>query len=683
MNQNRDTHLRDLNAFNVPSDADRVSAAGFDVEQAGTNTPRGKKSPFKKRALNNSSLSDPAPKMAPIAKHSLLAATQEQEPSSVPPSRAPTPEPVDTGIFDEYGVHIPNRVRRGRMQEPNNRAIVQPWIEYDEWDIETEVIAERKKVRKDTSKTNYFYLDQTSFTSLGGGGYKLGTNQDRDFDEELIKLYRLHPVYGIPIKGCINPDNVVPPTDFSKPLDRTRPVVVVDVEETRPKTPGGTRKPAELPEPLELSRSVSLVYADRNFDDFLTRRRTEKLLDGYGAGYPSVKGLATYNAEERDRQRAADGIQDILDAHETIEKNMAKEANAAAAAAAANIAHKSSISAIVNSEDGVVIGGSYINKQKQKSVNIRRGSYGSVSATGLDALNEAIKIRTSQTPGIPPRGFFYGPQARDYGNQPKEYISQGRNMPPPPPQTYIKHPTPMQQQTTVPPQATVPFPQQATPYGAHPQSQQQLHMHQQTAPFSRESPQMLQPRIIAHSPYYNQPPQVQNMGPPARQFNHYVPPQLRQPEQTHAQAIQSSSRPHREIRPYPTQSNLPPNGVEWGSRNTQDAGQSYRNASPSLTYPPQGPYQTPNALAWQQQSPLQQQMQQGLPPVALQQQLPPPPPAQQLQHPYPSHPHTFATAGTEFPPTSVPAHAAATDDYHGEEGSPRKKSTQSKRGKRK
>lgn len=212
-------------------------------------------------------------------------------------SAAATPEPQPNMKVDgdEYGLLIPNRIRRGRMQIPNNRIVVKPWFVFDEGDIGL-----RSTYAKDGghAQPDTFHFDPY------GPNYRLSDYKVGDFDPEMIKAYGLHPKYGIPIPGACNPDDFVPATDFSKPLPRPRPITFM-----RPR-PGGIGGM----EQIETSRSAILLNTESEWQLLEDELEMKKHLQAAGEYDDTLAELHAAEESAQDKAMAELSIGTILKA---------------------------------------------------------------------------------------------------------------------------------------------------------------------------------------------------------------------------------------------------------------------------------------------------------------------------------------------------------------------------------
>ncbi|OBT50371.1 hypothetical protein VE04_09857 [Pseudogymnoascus sp. 24MN13] len=204
--------------------------------------------------------------------------------------------------FDEYGVCVPTESKKGaQKEEPNNRAVVKPWITFTNDEIGLRNYPEEiKETNRGPIPSGYIHLDQFR------GIYDI-SGRAEDYDEELISRHLLHPRMGLPVPGSINPDNAVPPTDWTKVLKNTPAPIYIRDE--------------EYPEGQSTSKSWNMIMTEREWKE-LERRMDAGMSLRVGLGRT---GLATFDAIARDKDLQGDMIEDILAASQIIEKELTEK----------------------------------------------------------------------------------------------------------------------------------------------------------------------------------------------------------------------------------------------------------------------------------------------------------------------------------------------------------------------
>jgi hypothetical protein len=106
--------------------------------------------------------------------------------------------------YDQYGLHYPNT---------QLKFMVDPWFDFDKEEIGLRSTEAEASGKPPLRRQALFYekcggLTQCPYKNFDHiqfyGGY----------DHEVIECYGLHPVYGVPIMGSRNPDNVYPRTNY-------------------------------------------------------------------------------------------------------------------------------------------------------------------------------------------------------------------------------------------------------------------------------------------------------------------------------------------------------------------------------------------------------------------------------------------------------------------------------------
>jgi hypothetical protein len=181
--------------------------------------------------------------------------------------QAPTPEGDDEAM-DKFGTFLPKKPVPRNGEPPQNRFVQKPHMTFDEDDIGIRV-HHTKKVQKEQlylgsdPSPNPAHLHYDQFAR----GENSALNGPDDLDADLVQTYGVHPTFGIPVPGCKNPDPPGP-TDWSKDLEPTNPVVFVEKQ-------GGNV--------YQTSRSAWIIEAIRKWDmadiDDVTREKVRDLLE--------------------------------------------------------------------------------------------------------------------------------------------------------------------------------------------------------------------------------------------------------------------------------------------------------------------------------------------------------------------------------------------------------------------
>ncbi|KFY70500.1 hypothetical protein V499_09119, partial [Pseudogymnoascus sp. VKM F-103] len=264
--------------------------------------PRGRKS-AKRRTADDEPLGRRVAKRHAPAMLSATTQGGEDSEAEVAPEAPPiitTPSRQRNKYqFDEYGVCVPTESKKGaQKEEPNNRAVVKPWITFTNDEIGLRNYPEEiKETNRGPIPSGYIHLDQFR------GIYDI-SGRAEDYDEELISRHLLHPRMGLPVPGSINPDNAVSPTDWTKVLKNTPAPIYIRDE--------------EYPEGQSTSKSWNMIMTEREWKE-LERRMDAGMSLRVGLGRT---GLATFDAIARDKDLQSDMIEDILAASQIIEKEL-------------------------------------------------------------------------------------------------------------------------------------------------------------------------------------------------------------------------------------------------------------------------------------------------------------------------------------------------------------------------
>lgn len=167
-----------------------------------------------------------------------------------------SPEPPSgISLRDKYGVYLPNKPAPRNGAPPQNKFMVKPAFEFEPEEIGIRLHHEKRNNRSDhfpagidadpTPKN--FHFDQFA------RGHNSAHNKADDLDPELVAKHKVHPVYGLPIPGSVNPDPA--PKDWSAPLPRPNPVVFYTQTTTAVDT-------------FHTSRSVQMIETPKEFEEY-------------------------------------------------------------------------------------------------------------------------------------------------------------------------------------------------------------------------------------------------------------------------------------------------------------------------------------------------------------------------------------------------------------------------------
>lgn len=292
----------DLEAFAAMQEEEPMDIdTPVETEVTKTGKPAATKVKRGKRRGAEAPLSSQTPLRHAAAMLSAHTADEESEadkPISQPAIIAAPTRSKNKIQFDEHGVCIPNESKKGpQREEPNNRAIIRPWFEFDKEEIG---IRNYPSELKDPNRAHFpngnLHVDQNR------GAYNLSGTAD-DYDQNLVNVFKLHPTMGLPVPGSVNPDGVFPRTDYDAVLKHVpQPLLLIDEEH---------------PRGLSTSKSYDYITTERKWKEMEIRLKAGQ----YGALRTEFKkaGLATYDTNARDVSKAQNAVQDILDASEELE----------------------------------------------------------------------------------------------------------------------------------------------------------------------------------------------------------------------------------------------------------------------------------------------------------------------------------------------------------------------------
>ncbi|KAE8446670.1 hypothetical protein EG329_011713 [Mollisiaceae sp. DMI_Dod_QoI] len=169
------------------------------------------------------------------------------------PAVVPTDDYYDSSDAEEYaedahGVSVPRKKRRHNAVKPvNNRIMVPPSFQFEDWEIGQRQHYFKKASEKDLSgnmQTSFAYLgmDRTAnrehvFLDQRANACNSANLKPEDFDQRIVETHHLHPKFGVPIPGSTNPDH----DEVDEPYFEAR-----------------TKKPGDLP--LPASKRVLEIY---------------------------------------------------------------------------------------------------------------------------------------------------------------------------------------------------------------------------------------------------------------------------------------------------------------------------------------------------------------------------------------------------------------------------------------
>ncbi|CAG8981777.1 hypothetical protein HYALB_00004719 [Hymenoscyphus albidus] len=148
-----------------------------------------------------------------------------------------TESPGEEQPTDQYGVKVPKKPTPRNGEAPQNRIVGDASVTFDQ----DEIGIRKHHVRKNNrNEQQYLGMDpdpnpkKVHFDQVARG-HNAARNKKEDLDEEKVQTFKVHPTYGLPLPTSENPtyeelENppFPAPTDWSKPLAPTSPVVVIE-----------------------------------------------------------------------------------------------------------------------------------------------------------------------------------------------------------------------------------------------------------------------------------------------------------------------------------------------------------------------------------------------------------------------------------------------------------------------
>lgn len=177
---------------------------------------------------------------------------------------------------DKYGVSVPCKRARGSAYV-NNRIVSAPPVKFEEHEIGLRVrrvIGERSAaIKKGTDPTpnppNFHYYQRQ-------GTYNAAHQTPEELDQSIVKRFKLHPSFGLPLARSVNPDDVedsvlyeVKTRRWEQPIE-SQPVSFV------------ARKPDGSKEMLRTSRSHHLVMTEKKMEEVPAQRLMLSALSSEG-----------------------------------------------------------------------------------------------------------------------------------------------------------------------------------------------------------------------------------------------------------------------------------------------------------------------------------------------------------------------------------------------------------------
>lgn len=236
------------------------------------------------------------------------------------PSAAPTPAEVsgeDTETdnteaqgeeqpTDQFGVKVPKKPTPRNGEAPQNRIVGDAPVTFDQ----DEIGIRKHHVRKNNrNEQQYLGMDpdpnpkRVHYDQVARG-HNSSRNKKEDLDEAMVETFNVHPIYGLPLPNSRNPthDECVdppfrPPTDWSKDLAPTSPVVVIEETSTN-------RKLLDQDKRVFLtSRSEWIIQNEAEWEQVLPKLKMNSMLTDISALDPPRPTTPEQVAEEEPESR--------------------------------------------------------------------------------------------------------------------------------------------------------------------------------------------------------------------------------------------------------------------------------------------------------------------------------------------------------------------------------------------
>ncbi|RDL39316.1 uncharacterized protein BP5553_03656 [Venustampulla echinocandica] len=212
---------------------------------------------------------------------------------------------------DQHGVKVPKKPTPRNGEPPQNRIVCDPPVDFDQ----DEIGIRKHYVRKNNRNEHQYlgmdpdpnpkkvYYDQVA------RAYNSARNKKEDLDQEITRAFKLHPTYGLPLPASENPDHdkcvdppFNPPTDWSKPLEPTHPLVFIE------EIPELGRRRDEDKKIFLTSRSEWIIRTNEEWDELCPKFRMTAALEQMdaldGPPRPTTPEKVKELLRRRERERA-------------------------------------------------------------------------------------------------------------------------------------------------------------------------------------------------------------------------------------------------------------------------------------------------------------------------------------------------------------------------------------------
>jgi hypothetical protein len=148
-----------------------------------------------------------------------------------------TESPGEEQPTDQHGVKVPKKPTPRNGEAPQNRIVADSPVVFDQ----DEIGIRKHHVRKNNrNEQQYLGMDpdpnpkKVHYDQVARG-HNSARNKKEDLDQEQVRVFKVHPTYGLPLPTSENPtydecENppFEPPNDWTKPLEPTNPLIFIE-----------------------------------------------------------------------------------------------------------------------------------------------------------------------------------------------------------------------------------------------------------------------------------------------------------------------------------------------------------------------------------------------------------------------------------------------------------------------
>lgn len=148
-----------------------------------------------------------------------------------------TESPGEEQPTDQHGVKVPKKPTPRNGEAPQNRIVADSPVVFDQ----DEIGIRKHHVRKNNrNEQQYLGMDpdpnpkKVHYDQVARS-HNSARNKKEDLDQELVRVFKVHPTYGLPLPSSENPtydecENppFQPSSDWTKPLEPTNPLIFIE-----------------------------------------------------------------------------------------------------------------------------------------------------------------------------------------------------------------------------------------------------------------------------------------------------------------------------------------------------------------------------------------------------------------------------------------------------------------------